>query len=73
MVKTAKQLAKTITKLRNDRNWTQYELARRIKCTHVTIGTLEKGSCFPSFKILIRFAQVFKISLDEFVGLKKIK
>jgi transcriptional regulator with XRE-family HTH domain len=51
-------------------NLTQKELARKMKLKQYTISDYETGRIEPNIPILIRYADVFHISLDELLSHK---
>lgn len=58
--------------LRRERGLTQAELAKKMKLKQYNISDYEIGRIEPNVAILIRFAEVFNVSLDFLVG-RKIK
>jgi len=50
--------------LRQERNWTQGELAKKLGIRQKQISAYETGANHPSTDILIRLAEVFDVSLD---------
>lgn len=55
-----------IIELRKEREWTQYELARRAGIVRGTIASIESGkSKEPTTEILLRLARAFSISPEE--------
>lgn len=55
---------KRIKQLRIEKNWTQTELADRLKIKQKQISAYERGANKPSTEVLIRLAEVFEVSLD---------
>ncbi|EPE84481.1 putative bacteriophage CI repressor protein [Leptospira noguchii str. 1993005606] len=53
-----------IKKLRQERNWTQEELASRLGVQQKQVSAYERGVNFPSTEVLIKLAEVFDVSLD---------
>lgn len=58
-------LGKRIKELRNKHKLTQTELAERVGVTKSTIAAYENDSRQPSYAVLIKMANVFKVSLDS--------
>lgn len=58
--------------LRRERGLTQAELAKKMKLKQYNISDYEIGRIEPNVATLIRFAEVFNVSLDFLVG-RKIK
>lgn len=57
-------LNERIRMLRQERKWTQAELAERINIQQKQISAYETGQNSPSTDILIRLAEAFDVSLD---------
>lgn len=57
-------LSERIRNLRQQRNWTQAELARRLNVHQKQISGYERGAHVPSTDVLIKMAQEFNCSLD---------
>ncbi|EMO92552.1 bacteriophage CI repressor protein [Leptospira interrogans str. UI 13372] len=53
-----------IKKLRQERGWTQEELANKIGIQQKQVSAYERSVNFPSTEILIKLAEVFDVSLD---------
>lgn len=58
-------LGKRIKELRNKYKYTQMELANRVGVTKSTIAAYENDSRLPSYDVLIKMADVFKVSVDS--------
>lgn len=61
-------LGQYITSLRDEKGWTQRELAKRAGCSHTTINKLE-GDAFkqPSLDLIIALSRAFKVPVASFV------
>lgn len=59
--------------LRKEKQWSQTELANKLKVSQQTVASYEKGDKFPGQEILIKVAKVFNTSLDYLVGLSDVK
>jgi transcriptional regulator with XRE-family HTH domain len=57
--------------LREDRNWTQQDLAQRVKTSRVTIARLEVGLRRPSVDMLERLSDVLQITLANLMTLPR--
>ncbi len=67
-LKDRKMLLKTALKThRKNHGLTQKELAKKLHLRQYTISDYETGRIEPSLPILIRYADYFRISLDELV------
>jgi transcriptional regulator with XRE-family HTH domain len=53
--------------LRERRDWTQDELARRVDAHRVTIAKLETGERQPSVDMLERLAQALEVKVTDFL------
>lgn len=58
-------LGTRIVELRNQRGWTQKELARRAGMRAPRLSTLESGSKRPNLNEFARLADALEVSLDE--------
>lgn len=57
-------LAERIKLLRQERKWTQAELAEKLGIHQKQISAYERGVNLPSTDILIKLAEVFDVTLD---------
>jgi transcriptional regulator with XRE-family HTH domain len=55
---------KTIRELREERGWSQFELAVRAGVTPGTVGNWERGKTEPKATQLRRLAEVFAVAMD---------
>jgi putative transcriptional regulator len=46
-------------------DWTQEELARRVRVTRKTINTVEKGKYVPSTYLALKLAKVFQVHVED--------
>ncbi|MBQ8627032.1 MAG: helix-turn-helix transcriptional regulator [Agathobacter sp.] len=58
-------LGRKIKELRNKYRFTQTELANQVGVTKSTIAAYENDSRLPSYDVLIKLADVFKVSIDS--------
>lgn len=56
---------KTIKELRNERQWTQRQLATALDVTTVTVWNWESGRTVPSVQQLYRIAKVFDVAIGD--------
>ena len=56
---------RTIRQLREERGWTQLELAYRLGVTPVTIYNWERGRTEPRVSQFRQLARLFGVSMDE--------
>lgn len=61
-------LRKNIIRLREEREWSQAELARRIKLDNTALNKIEKGTRKVSSTELEDFSRVFDVSTDYLLG-----
>lgn len=62
-------LGQKVRKLRESRDWSQAELARRAGVTKSAISTYELGLRTPSADVVCSFAKVFGVSADYLLGI----
>jgi putative transcriptional regulator len=55
----------TLRELRQERNWTQADLAERIHVSRQTINAIEKEKFDPSLPIAFRLAKIFDARIEE--------
>lgn len=60
--------AEKIKMLREQRGWTQAELARRLSITRNGVNSWEQGLSMPSPACLVDLAKVFSVSTDYLLG-----
>lgn len=58
-------IGKRIKELRNKYRFTQTELADKVGVTKSTIAAYENDTRLPSYDVLIKLANVFKVSIDS--------
>lgn len=58
-------LGKRIKELRTKYKFTQTELAEQVGVTKSTIAAYENDSRLPSYDVLIKMADIFKVSIDS--------
>ncbi|WP_375771235.1 helix-turn-helix domain-containing protein [Archangium gephyra] len=58
-------LGKIIATLREQRQWTQEQLATRVGVTQSTLSRIERGQAHPDPFTFKKFAEVFGLSVDE--------
>jgi len=56
---------KTIRQLREDRGWTQLDLANKLSVTPVTVYTWERGKNEPRVSQLRKVAELFGVLMDD--------
>lgn len=61
--------ADKIKLLREERGWTQAELARRLGITRNGVNSWEQGLSMPSPACLVYLAKAFSVSTDYLLGL----
>ena len=63
-------LNERIKKLRQERNMSQVDLARRLNVTKQSISNWENDNIQPSIEMLLKLAAVFSVSTDYLLGLE---
>jgi transcriptional regulator with XRE-family HTH domain len=56
-----------LKRLRQERDWSQQQLANKLKIHQKQISGYERGLHLPSAELLIRIAELFNVSLDYLV------
>ncbi len=64
MTEPARQSKKTIRQLRQERGWSQLDLALNVGVTQSIISRWERGELVPQLATLQRLAQVFGVSVE---------
>lgn len=70
MGNTEELLRKNIINLRESRNWSQAELARRLKMNNTILNKIETGNRKVSSFELDQIAEIFGVSADYLLGRK---
>jgi transcriptional regulator with XRE-family HTH domain len=61
-------IGEKIKTLRLENNWSQKDLSKQLDLKQSTVANYEKDVRTPNVDILVKLADVFKISMDEMVG-----
>ncbi len=64
----ANLFCENLSRLRRQADMTQSELADRLNLTRQAVSRYEKGDSFPDISILVKIAEIFRISIDELIG-----
>ena len=64
-------IGKNIEELRNSNSLKQDEFAKKLNTSRPTVSNWEQGKNPPTTDQLIKIAEVFHVSIDELLGLKK--
>lgn len=64
-------IADTIKLLRNAKNMTQADLAKKLNITRSSVNAWEMGISVPSTTYIVELAQLFHVSTDYLLGLKQ--
>lgn len=62
------EIGKYITKLRNEANMSQQELADALYVTHQAVSKWETGRSLPSIDVLVSLTKLFNITIDELLN-----
>jgi len=54
-----------IQQLRNDRKWSQADLAGHLKVSRQTVNALERGRYDPSLPLAFSIARLFNMAIEE--------
>jgi len=63
--KAVRNLGKRIKQLRDEKQWTQADLASLLGVEQTYISGIERGEYSPSFSRLARLAQIFELTISE--------
>lgn len=66
-------LGKKLWQLRESREWSQAELARRVDVTKSAISTYKLETRTPSANVVYSFAKVFGVSADYLLGISEFR
>lgn len=61
-------IGKMIVSLRNERGWTQTDLAKRLKCSKQAVWMYEKNQRQPSYEMLEAMADVFNVPIGFLIS-----
>lgn len=64
-------IAERIKELRENKKWTQAELAKKLGITRSSVNAWELGISVPSTQYIVELASLFDISTDYILGIKK--
>ncbi len=67
------ELGQRVKQLRESRNWSQAELARRTGITKSAVSTYELSMRTPSADVVRAFAKAFEVSADFLLGLENCR
>lgn len=62
-----------IKQLREENNWTQLELSRKMNCAISSIAMYESETRKPSMEVLIKLSEIFNCSIDYLLGKSDIR
>ena len=62
-----------VKELRDERGWTQQQLAEATGVSRQSINSIERERYVPSLELALTFAQVFRLPTDEIFSLEKKK
>lgn len=69
----ARRLGARIAELRKNGNWTQTELAERLRVTHQAVSKWERGFSLPELQNLVDLSRMFQVRLDELLEVEDAK
>jgi putative transcriptional regulator len=67
----AATITNRIKELRDEREWTQQELADAVGVSRQSINSIERDRYVPSLELALTFARVFRVAVDEIFKLEK--
>ena len=62
-----------IKQLREENNWTQSELSKKMNCAMSSIAMYEKEERKPSLEVLVKLSEIFNCSIDYLLGKTDIR
>ena len=62
-----------IKQLREDNNWTQLELSKKMNCAMSSIAMYESETRKPSMEVLLKLSEIFDCSIDYILGKSDIR
>ncbi|PTJ62443.1 helix-turn-helix transcriptional regulator [Staphylococcus saprophyticus] len=62
-----------VKQFRIKNNWTQDDLAKRIKCSRQTISLIERNHLLPSTILALKIANLFSVSIEELFILENME
>lgn len=65
-------LVQRIHELRLSFGWSQVEMAQKLNITKQTVSNWENENIMPSIEMLVRIAELFRVSTDYLLGLENI-
>ena len=62
-----------IKQLREENNWTQLDLSKKMDCAMSSIAMYENESRKPSMEVLLKLSEIFDCSIDYILGKSDIR
>ena len=69
----ASAIRNRVKELRDERGWTQQQLAEATGVSRQSINSIERERYVPSLELALTFARVFRLPTDEIFSLEKKK
>ena len=70
---TGSEIMNRIKQLREENNWTQLELSKKMNCAMSSIAMYENETRKPSMEVLIKLSEIFDCSIDYILGKSDIR
>jgi putative transcriptional regulator len=67
----ASAIRNRVKELRDERGWTQQQLAEATGVSRQSINSIERERYVPSLELALTFARVFRLPTDEIFSLEK--
>ena len=64
------KLSENLKMLREQRNWTQADLAKKLELTRASVNAWEMGISIPSTRYIVELALLFHVSTDFLLGVE---
>ena len=61
------KVSKNIKKLRNEKNLTQEDIAKKLFVTRQTVSSWESGRTQPDIETLVKLSEIFSVSTEELI------
>ena len=67
------KLSENVKRLREQREWTQADLAKKLELTRASVNAWEMGISIPSTRYVVELALLFHVSTDFLLGVESNK
>ena len=67
----AEKITNRVKELRNERGWTQQQLAEAVGVSRQSVNSIERNRYVPSLPLALKFAEVFDCLTDDIFTLEE--